>query len=275
MTAVDAVEGSTLELRDGQPVPVLALGVWQVPRGRVCEDAVRWALDAGYRHVDTAQAYGNEESVGAAIRRSGIPRDSLFVTTKFLPRRADPAVELEASLRRLGLDYVDLYLVHWPAGGPVRAWAGMERAYERQLAKAIGVSNFGTDELKEVFAAASVPPAVNQINLSPFAFRRRLVEETRREGSVVEAYSPLGTGQYLSDPTVARLAADIGRTPAQVLLRWGAQQGFVVLAKSTHRERIEENGRVFDFALSGEQLATLDALDRTQGTGRALEHNWW
>lgn len=274
MSAVDPEKVPSLELRDGQAIPVLALGVWQVPKGRACEDAVRWALDAGYRHVDTAQAYGNEESVGVAIRQSGVPRESLFVTTKFLPRRTDPAVELEGSLRRLGLDYVDMYLVHWPAGGPLRAWSGMERAYERELARGIGVSNFDTDELRELLAA-TVPPAANQINLNPFVFRRRLVEEARKDGLVVEAYSPLGTGQYLGDPTVGRVAADIGRTPAQVLLRWGVQRGFVVLAKSAHRDRIEENARIFDFALSDDQLAVLDALDRTEGTGRALEHKWW
>src|SRR5690242_13920540 len=134
--------GGARLLADGNQVPVLGLGVWQVPAGRECVDAVRWALDAGYRHIDTAQAYGNEESVGRALRDSGVPRDQVFITTKFHPRGNDPVARAEDSLRRLGLEQVDLYLVHWPEGGPTRAWAGMERAQERGLARSIGVSNY-------------------------------------------------------------------------------------------------------------------------------------
>jgi len=262
-------------LADGNQVPVLGLGVWQVPAGRECVNAVRWALDAGYRHIDTAQAYGNEESVGRALRESGVPRDQVFVTTKFQPRGNDPVAQAEGSLRRLGLEQVDLYLVHWPEGGPTRSWAGMERAQERGLARSIGVSNYDAAELETVIAAGTVPPAVNQILFNPRHRRRALLDACGRFDVAVEAYSPLGTGRYVDNPTVAGIARRTGRTPAQVLLRWGLQHGLVVVAKSTHRDRIQENAQVFDFALSAEDMAELDALDRTGGTDRALETKWW
>jgi diketogulonate reductase-like aldo/keto reductase len=268
-------DGRAVRLADGNQVPILGLGVWQVPDGPVCVNAVRWALELGYRHVDTAQAYGNEESVGKALRESGVPRDEVFITTKFYPGRKDPVAEAERSLRRLGVDQVDLYLVHWPQGGPLRAWPGMERARERGLAASIGVSNFGAAELEQVIAAGSVPPAVDQIQLSAVQYRRGLVDACLREGVVPEAYSPLGTGRHLSDKRVTGIAARAGRTPAQVLLRWCVQHGFPVIPKSTHRERIAENAQIFDFTLSEQDMAELDALDRTRGTDRALERGWW
>ena len=228
-------------------------------------NAVRWALELGYRHVDTAQAYGNEESVGRALRESGVPREEVFVTTKFHPRRRDPAVEIEGSLRRLGVDHVDLCIIHWPRGGPTWAWPGLERSRELGHARSIGVSNFGAAELERVLAAASRPPVVNQVQFSPFEYRRALLE----------AYSPLGSGRHLSSEPVERIAGRLGRTPAQVLLRWCVQRGIPVIPKSTHRERIEANARIFDFELSVEDMAELDALDRTGGTDRALERRWW
>ncbi|MFD3581928.1 aldo/keto reductase [Streptomyces sp. NPDC058683] len=262
-------------LADGNRLPVLGLGVWQVPDGRACVDAVRWALGAGYRHIDTAQAYGNEASVGRALRDSGVPRGEVFVTTKFQPRGNDPVGQLENSLRRLGVEEVDLYLVHWPEGGATRAWAGMERALELGLTRSIGVSNYSAAELEAVIAAGTVPPAVNQVLFNPRNNRRALLDACARFDVAVEAYSPLGTGRYVDDPTVAGIARRTGRTPAQVLLRWGLQQGLVVVAKSTHRERIHENAGIFDFALSDQDMAELDALDRTGGTDRALESTWW
>jgi diketogulonate reductase-like aldo/keto reductase len=262
-------------LPDGNAIPVLGLGVWQVPSGRTCVDAVRWALELGYRHIDTAQAYGNEESVGEALRQSGVPREEVFLTTKFHPGHRDPVAEVEHSLKRLGVEYVDLYLVHWPRGGATWAWPGMERARELGRARSIGVSNFDVAELGEVLAGAGSPPVVNQVLLSPFHHRRALLEEGRRRGIVFEAYSPLGTGRHLSDATVKRVADQLGRTPAQVLLRWCLQRDLVVLPKSTHRERIAENAALFDFSLSDADLAELDALDRTGGTGQAQESKWW
>ncbi len=268
-------DGRAVELADGSRLPMLGLGVWQVPDGPTCVSAVRWALERGYRHIDTAQAYGNEASVGRALRDSGIPRDEVFITTKFNPGHKDPAAEAERSLRRLGVDQVDLYIVHWPGGGPLRAWPGMERARERGLARSIGVSNFSARELGQVIAAGTVAPTTNQVQFSALQYRRGLLDACLRSGVALEAYSPLGTGRHLSDAAVTEIAARVGHTPAQVLLRWCVQHGVPVIPKSTHRERISENARIFDFALSDDDMAGLDALDRTHGTDRALEHAWW
>ena len=176
-------------------------------------NAVRWALDLGYRHIDTAQAYGNEESVGKALRDSGLPRDEVFITTKFYPGRDDPAAEARQSLRRLGVDQVDLYLVHWPQGGPVWAWPGMEQARELGYARSVGVSNFSASELAEVMAAGTIPPAVNQVQFSPQQYRRALLDACLRRNVAAEAYSPLGTGRNLSDATVTRVAQRAGGHP--------------------------------------------------------------
>jgi diketogulonate reductase-like aldo/keto reductase len=271
----DTADERRRALADGNTIPTLGLGVWQVPNGPECENAVRWALEAGYRHIDTAQAYGNEESVGRALRDSGIPRHDVFITTKFYPGRRDPAAEAEKSLQRLGVDQLDLYIIHWPQGGATWAWTGMEAARERGHARSIGVSNFSVAELEEVMAVASTPPVVNQVQFSPFEYRRRLLEACQRHRVALEAYSPLGTGRHLGDATVAEIAQRVGRTPAQVLLRWGVQRQTIVLPKSTHQERIRENADLFDFALSDEDMAALDGLDRTGGTDRARENKWW
>ena len=270
-----AADGRLRLLADGTELPMLGLGVWQVPNGPECVNAVRSALELGYRHIDTAQAYGNEQSVGQGLRESGVPREKVFVTTKFYPARKDAAAEAERSLARLDVDHVDLYIIHWPQGGPTWAWPGMERARELGYTRSIGVSNFDVGELRQVMGVASVPPAVDQIQFSPFEYRRGLLEACEEAGVALEAYSPLGTGRHLSDDTVTRVADRVGRTPAQVLLCWCLQHEIPVIPKSTHRERIEENARLFDFSLSEEDMEALDALDRTGGTGRALERNWW
>jgi diketogulonate reductase-like aldo/keto reductase len=276
MTAGEVTaDGRIRLLADGNKLPMLGLGVWQVPNGPTCVNAVRWALELGYRHIDTAQAYGNEESVGRALRDSGVPRADVFITTKFDPGRRDPVAEAEQSLRELGVDQVDLYLVHWPQRGPVWAWPGMERAAERGLTRSIGVSNFSAQDLEQVIAAGTVVPAVNQVQFSPVWYRRELLDECARHSIAPEAYSPLGTGRHLSHKTVRAVARRADRTPAQVLLRWCLQRGIPVIPKSTHRERIAENAQIFDFTLSDADMAELDALDQTGGTGRALEHGWW
>ena len=275
MTNPPGADEHTLALADGNRIPRLGLGVWQVPNGPECVNTVRWGLELGYRHIDTAQAYGNEESVGQAIRESGLSRDEVFITTKFYPASRDPTAEAEESLRRLGVDYLDLYIIHWPQGGPTWAWPGMERAREVGHARSIGVSNFDVDELDQVLGVATVPPVVDQVQLSPFEHRRSLVDAARGRRVALEAYSPLGTGRHITDPSVGRVAARVGRTPAQVLLRWGLQHDLVVLPKSTHRDRIEENAQVFDFTLSDRDMQELDALDRTGGTDRAQEGKWW
>jgi diketogulonate reductase-like aldo/keto reductase len=276
MTVGDVTaDGRARVLADGNQMPILGLGVWQVPDGASCVNAVRWALELGYRHLDTAQLYGNEASVGRALRESGVPRDEVFITTKFHPGRTDPVTEAEQSLRRLCLDYLDLYLVHWPQGGPAWAWPGMQRSRERGLARSVGVSNFSANDLAAVMAVGSIPPVVNQVQFSPVKYRRALLEACRRRGVQVEAYSPLGTGQHLNNGTIRGVARRVGRTPAQVLLRWCVQRDLVVIPKSTHEERIRENAQTFDFTLSPQDMAELDALDRTKGTDRARERNVW
>src|SRR5918992_1737086 len=177
-------EGRARSLADGNAIPLLGLGVWQVPNGPECVNAVRWTLALGYRHIDIAQAYGNEESVGQALRESGIARKEVFVTTKFYPARRDPVAEVERSLQRLGLDYVDLYIIHWPQGGPTWAWPGMEQARERGYARSIGISNFDVAELRQPLAPANVPPAVNQVQFNPYAYRQALLEACRQSGIV-------------------------------------------------------------------------------------------
>jgi diketogulonate reductase-like aldo/keto reductase len=268
-------DGRARVLADGNEIPLLGFGVWQVPDGRECEEAVSFALEAGYRHIDTAQAYGNERSVGTALRDSGVPRDEVFVTTKFYPEREDAEEEAKRSLDRLGLDHVDLYIIHWPKGGPTWAWEGMQRARQNGFARSIGVSNFSVAELEELAGITDGPPAVNQVQFSPFEFRRGLLEACEARGIALEAYSPLGTGRHLGDPRVGEIAERLGRTPAQVLIRWSLQRDIVVLPKSTHRERIVENAQVFDFALTDEDMAALDALDETGGTDEARSDQWW
>jgi 2,5-diketo-D-gluconate reductase A len=268
-------DGQGRVLADGHQLPLLGLGVWQVRDGRPCIDAVTWALELGYRHIDTAQAYGNEESVGTALRASGVPRDQVFITTKFYPGDRDPVDALERSLRRLRVEQVDLYLIHWPQGGATWAWPGMQRARELGRARSVGVSNFGAAQLGEVAALGGTPPAVNQVQFSALQYRRALLDDCERRGITLEAYSPLGTGRHLGNETVRKVAQDLGRSPAQVLLRWCVQRGVPVIPKSTHRDRIAENADIFSFQLSEEQMGVLDALDRTGGTDRALEHTWW
>ena len=257
-------------LASGVEMPVLGLGVWQMAQGRETEQAVEWALEEGYRHVDTAALYGNEESVGAAIRRSGLPREEVFVTTKLRPLRLSPARELERSLRRLGLDHVDLYLIHWPLPlGNAWLWRSLETLRERGLAHEVGVSNFGRRRLASLLRRAGERPAVNQIQFNPFRFRRALLDYCRGQGIAFEAYSPLARGQGLDDPAIAGVAERLDRTPAQVVLRWAVQHGALVIPKSSNRERIRENAGIFDFELGEDDMRALDALDRTGGSARA------
>lgn len=265
----------TRTLADGTEMPLLGLGVWQIDDGPECVNAVRWALDAGYRHIDTAQAYGNEASVGRALRESGVPRADVFITTKFFPGNSDPAAEIENSLRRLDVDQVDLYLIHWPQKNPTWAWPGMQKALERGHTRAIGVSNFSVEEIDELLNVADVRPLMNQVQFSAFEYRAGLLADCHERGLEVTAYSSLGTGRHLDDPTVTEIAERLGRTPAQVLLRWCLQRDTFVIPKSTHRERIEENGALFDFSLSEDDLTRLDALDTTGGTRLARERKWW
>jgi diketogulonate reductase-like aldo/keto reductase len=260
----------TRELAGGVRMPVLGLGVWQMAAGRETEQAVEWALEAGYRHIDTASMYRNEQSVGAALRRSGLPRKDIFVTTKLMPGLPSAARELDKSLTRLGLDYVDLYLIHWPLPlANARVWRQLESLAERGQARAIGVSNFGRDRLAKLIGSATRVPAVNQVQFSPYHYRRRLLDYCHEQGVVFEAYSPLARGRRLDDPTITAVAERLGRTTAQVMLRWAIQHEAVVIPKSSRHDRIRSNARLFDFELTEADMHDLDALDRTSRAANA------
>jgi diketogulonate reductase-like aldo/keto reductase len=260
-----------LPLTSAHAIPQLGLGVWQSPQGAPTQNAVRTAFELGYRHVDTARVYRNESDVGAAIRASGIPREQIFVTTKLWneDHGYDAALRaLTSSLQRLGLDYVDLYLIHWPvAHHHKESWRALEKAHTDGLARSIGVSNYLVRHLDDLLATARIAPHVNQIELTPFLQRRDTVAHCARHEIIVEAYSPLTRGQRLDDPTVRSIAAAMNRSPAQVLLRWNIQRGHVVLPKSVHRERIAENAAIFDFALTADQMTALDGLEENLATG--------
>jgi diketogulonate reductase-like aldo/keto reductase len=265
-------EQPTIALRDGRSLPQLGFGVFQIPPGRRTQAAVETALAVGYRHVDTAAVYRNEADVGAAIRASGLEPSSVWVTTKLANSDQGEATArraFEASLARLGLDAVDLYLLHWPHGLSLESWRVLEQLHAEGLARSIGVSNFLVRHLDELLAQASVAPTVNQIELSPFLYRSR--EDTLRrcgaEGIAIEAYSPLTKGRRLNDSTVEAVAGEVGRAPAQVLIRWSLQKGLVPLPRSSNASRIAENAAVFDFALDDDQVARLDALDQGLTTG--------
>jgi diketogulonate reductase-like aldo/keto reductase len=265
------IADTALPLLTGARIPQVGLGVWQSPKGDVTSGAVREALRIGYRHVDTATIYGNEVDVGRGVRDGGVPRGQVFVTTKLwnADQGYDAALRaFDASLARLGLEYVDLYLLHWPvAGKRLDSWRALERLHQDGRARAFGVSNFLVPHLEELLAHAKVVPAVNQIELSPFLQRRDTVALCEKHRIVVEAYSPLTHGKRLGDPTVVAVAKQVKRSPAQVLLRWGIQHGFVVLPKSTRAERIAENGALFDFALDAAAMGKLDALEEGLVTG--------
>ena len=256
----------TITLNNGVAMPRLGLGVYQSGRGRATENAVAWALEAGYRHVDTAAMYGNETEVGAALRRAiaagAVRRDDVFVTTKLWnsDHGYDEALRaFEASHRRLGLEQIDLFLIHWPVPKARKeSWRALERVLADGRCRAIGVSNYMVRHLQELLGHAKVAPAVNQIELHPWCQQRDVTAFCQQHDIAVEAYSPLTKGMRLKDPLLAGLARATGRSPAQLLLRWSLQKGFVTIPKSAKRERIAENAALFDFALSAQQMATLD-----------------
>lgn len=270
MTATTAPP-ATLTLGTGAKIPQVGLGVWQSPRGEVTRAAVKTALRLGYAHVDTARIYGNEAEVGEAVRASGLPRDQVFVTTKLWnnDQGYDSALRaFDVSLERLGLEYVDLYLIHWPvAGKRLDSWRALERIFADKRARAIGVSNFLVPHLEELLAHAKVVPAVDQIEVHPFLQHRETRAFCAARGIVVEAYSPLTHGERLRDAAITEVARRVKRSNAQVLLRWGIQHGMVVLPKSVTEVRIAENIAIFDFTLDAEAMAKLDALDEGAPTG--------
>jgi 2,5-diketo-D-gluconate reductase A len=256
----------TVTLSGGVEIPQLGFGVFLVPPGET-EASVSTALETGYRHVDTARIYENEGEVGTAIARSGIARDDLFIATKLWnsDQGRDAALKaFDASLERLGLDHVDLYLIHWPAPGADRyvdSWRALQEIHASGRARAVGVSNFGVPHLQRLLDETGVTPAINQIELHPNLPQAELRAFHAEHGIATEAWSPLARGGLLEDPVVAKLAAKHGRTPAQVILRWHLQLGNVVIPKSVTPSRIAENFDVFGFELDAEDLAVIDTLD--------------
>ena len=273
MSDGNAAGGFTHVLSDGNQIPRLGLGVWQVPDGPECENAVRWALERATATSTPRRPTATRQASAGRCRQRRPARGGLHHHEVLSQAARTRRPRLERSLERLGVDHVDLYIVHWPRGGPTWAWPGMERAQRARPRPSIGVSNFSVAELDALLEVASDRPVVNQVQFSPFEYRRALLEACER-GIALEAYSPLGTGRHLEEPVVFEIAERFGRTPAQVLIRWCLQRDDR-LPKSTHRERIEENGQVFDFELSDQDMAALDGLDRTGGTAEARESKWW
>ena len=262
----------SLTLHDGVEIPQLGFGVFQVPPDDT-RQVVGQALDAGYRHIDTAGAYRNEKGVGAAIEASGLPREDFFVTTKLWNSQQGFETTLaafEASLGRLGLDYVDLYLIHWPVPTEDRfvdTWRAFERIHGEGRSRTIGVSNFRVEDLERLEAETDTRPTVNQIELHPRLQQAELRAWHADHGIATEAWSPLAQGELLDDETIAGIAERHGKTPAQAILRWHLQLGNVVIPKSVTPERIRENLGLFDFELSGEEMAEFERLDRGERIG--------
>jgi 2,5-diketo-D-gluconate reductase A len=258
-----------IPLNDGTSIPQLGFGVFQIPSGDTAA-AVSTALEVGYRHIDTAEMYGNERAVGEAIRASGLDRSQIYVTSKLNNGYHEPddaRRAFDGTLSKLGFDHVDLFLIHWPLptlydGDFVATWRTLEEFKADGRARSIGVSNFEIEHLRRLEAEAEVVPAVNQIEVHPYFANDDVREYGRERGIVTEAWSPIAQGNVLGDPEVTAIADELGRTPAQVVLRWHIQRGDVVFPKSTHRERIEENLAIFDFELGAGAMERIDALDR-------------
>ena len=259
----------TVRLNNGVEMPLLGFGVYQIPDAAVCERSVLDALAAGCRLVDTAAAYLNEEAVGRAIALSGVPRNELFVTTKLWVQDAgyeSAKAAFERSLKRLGLDYIDLYLIHQPYGDVYGAWRAMEEICREGTARAIGVSNFPSDRLVDLIVHNEIVPAVNQVETHPFCQQREAAEVMKKEGVQIEAWGPFAEGRngLFQNEVLASIAAAHERSIAQVVLRWLTQRGVVAIPKSVHKERIVENFSVFDFRLTEDEMARIAALDRAE-----------
>ncbi|MGF6990256.1 diketogulonate reductase-like aldo/keto reductase [Lachnospiraceae bacterium PM6-15] len=263
---------NTIKLNNGKLIPQLGLGVYQTPEGEATVNAVKWALEAGYRHIDAAKVYGNEAEVGKGMLESGVPREEIFLTTKLWNDdvRAGRAKEAFAeSLKSLQTDYVDLYLIHWPVDGFEKAWSDLEELYEAGKIKAIGLSNFHKEHIERIEKIAHIKPAVNQVESHPYMNNQALIDLSKSYGMEVEVWSPLGGtgGNLLSDQTLQALATKYGKSPAQIVLRWDIQREVIVIPKSTHKERIEVNMDVFDFELTSEDMDIINQLDRGERVG--------
>jgi diketogulonate reductase-like aldo/keto reductase len=257
-------------LNNDLEIPLLGLGVYQSPPGKTTENAVRYALMIGYRLIDTAQLYGNEEDVGRALRKSGVSREEVFITTKVWNSDQGYESTLQAcnkSLKKLGLSYLDLYLIHWPVPEvSEETWKAMVRLLREQKTRAIGVSNYDIDDLSQLMQSSDVLPAVDQVEFHPFLYQERLLRFCEKNRIQMEAYSPLTRGMRINHPTIVAVANKYRKTPAQVLIRWSLQHGLVVIPKSIQEDRILENSRVFDFQLEFEDMKLFDSLNENLRT---------
>jgi diketogulonate reductase-like aldo/keto reductase len=261
-----ATTRKSLTLSNGTEIPVLGLGVWQMKDGEECERAVAEALEVGYRHIDTAKAYGNEHSVGRAIAASPVPREEIFVTTKLWTTDfLDAEAAFEKSRERLGLDYIDLYLIHWPiplAGDSL--WKSFEKLYAKKVVKAIGVSNYSISQLESTIEISRIAPMVNQVEFNPFSHDDELLKFCRSKGITLEAYSPLNRGKGFDHPAIKAASQKYDKTPAQIMLRWAIQKGAPVIPKSSHKERMIENADIFDFEIDTSDMQAIDLIGKSQ-----------
>lgn len=262
---------STMKLNNGVEIPILGLGTYQSEEGEQAYNVTKFAIGAGYRHIDTAAAYHNERSIGRAVKDSGIKREDIFITTKLWNENQRQGNQYQAfgeSLERLGIDYVDLYLIHWPVKEKyVESWQILEKIYKEGRARAVGVSNFNIRHLEDIFAASDLVPAVNQVECHPWLTQVELADYTQKKGIVFQPWSPFGVGALLSDETLAAIAAKYNKTTAQLILKWGLQRGFINIPKSSNEQRIIENAQIFDFTITDEDMAEIFKLNIDKRTG--------
>ncbi|MCL1794610.1 MAG: aldo/keto reductase [Oscillospiraceae bacterium] len=256
---------STLKLNNGVEIPVLGLGTYQIGDESATYEAVRYALDAGYRHIDTAAAYYNETGIGKAIKDSKINREDIFITTKLWnedQRQGNQYKAFEQSLERLGVDYIDLYLIHWPVKEKIaESWKILEKIYKENRARAVGVCNFLIHHLEEIFAASDLIPAVNQVECHPWLTQVELADYCQKKGMIFEPWSPFGVGALLGDETLISIAKKYNKSAAQLILKWGLQRGFINIPKSANKDRIQQNTEIFDFAITGEDMSEIFKLN--------------
>jgi methylglyoxal/glyoxal reductase len=270
LEAIKTLQDTTI-LHNGVKMPWLGLGVFKVEEGTEVIQSVKWAIEAGYKSIDTAAIYRNEEGVGQAIKESGAKRDELFITTKVWNKAQgydSTLAAFEKSMKKLDLDYLDLYLVHWPVKGKyMETWRAMEKLYKEGKVRAIGVSNFNIHHLEDVLAECEVKPMVNQVEYHPRLAQKELLEYCKKNGIQLEAWSPLMQGELLKEPTLVELAGKYGKSVAQIILRWDLQNGVVTIPKSIHQDRILENADIFNFELSEEDMEKIDGLNEDRRIG--------
>ncbi|MAG47302.1 aldo/keto reductase [archaeon] len=260
-------KNSKFKLNNDKEIPVIGLGVYQLENNSEGEESILHALKEGYRHIDTAAIYGNEDIVGKAIKKSNTSREEIFVTTKLWNDDHDNVEEaFNESLRKLNLDYIDLYLIHWPVSSRNESWKVFKKLYNEGKCKSIGVSNFTVNHLKELMEKTKIKPVVNQVEFNPFLFQKELLDFCKENNIQLVAYSPLTKGQRLNDENLLEIGKKYSKTSAQIILRWAIQHGVIVIPKSGNKERISENLNIFDFNIDEEDMKKLDSLNEDQRT---------